>query len=159
MKNIKQFDFLTSIILMAASIYVIVSGFGIYKKAGEPMYVSPGLLPIILGFAMILCCIFLMISSLKGSSIKSRINELKEWFSANYKEHTIISMIVGTIIMGIYTFVLLSIFPFWLASIIFIAFLMIYLNAASLVKILLTSIGAVGGIILIFQIIFRIPLP
>lgn len=158
MKDNKHYDFLSSVVLIIIGVYIIASGVGIYHKAKEPLHVSPGLFPIILGCALILCSILLLISSLKDGGVKQRIEEIKGWAGHTFKEKATISMIVGTVIMGIYSFVLLSILPFWLGSLIFMIFLFIYLNAASVIKILILSGGSVLAIILLFQVLFRVPL-
>lgn len=68
-------------------------------------------------------------------------------------------MAIGVLIMALYTFVLLSFLPFWLSSLIFMIILMLYLKAESPVKILVISGGAVALIVLLFQVLFRVPLP
>lgn len=159
MSENKHFDFMGSIVLSVASLFIILSGYGIYEKSGELMHVSPGLLPIILGVAMLLCSLLLFFSSLKDGGASKRVEEIKEWIGIIFKSETTISMLVGTVIMGVYTFVLLSILPFWLASLLFMIFLMIYLNATSIVKILILSGGGVALVVLLFQVLFRVPLP
>lgn len=159
MEHKKHFDFLTSLVLIAVSAYIAAAGFGIYQDAGEPMYVSPGLFPIVLGIALALCSVFLLLQSLKGGGASARCAELKQWAGTVLKEPTCISMLIGTLIMGIYTYLLLSLLPFWLASLLFMILLMMYLNSGSVVKILLISGGAVAGVVALFQVLFRVPLP
>jgi len=159
MEKNKHLDFLWSIFLIIFSIYVIISGYKIYKEAGEVMHLSPGLLPLILGGALLFCSIFQIIMQNKEENIGKRIGEIKEWINIVIKEKDTKNMLMGALFMGIYTFVLLGRIKFWLASLIFSISLMVYLKATSYIKIIILSIVAVGCIVLLFQVLFRIPLP
>ena len=159
MEENKHLNFLCSLFLIIFSIYVIISGYNIYKEAGETMSLSPGLLPLILGGALLFCSLLQLITENKESGLKKRLTEVKLWFNAVIKEENTKNMVMGTFFIGIYSFVLLGKLKFWLASLIFTISLMIFLKAASYIKIVILSIIAVGSIVLLFQILFRIPLP
>lgn len=159
MSENKHYDFMGSCVMLILSVAVICGSLKLYIDAGEPMYLSPALMPLILGIALLFCSILYMVGSLKNGGIKARAAEIKEWAAMLVKDKTIHSMIVGVIIMAIYVFVLMSFLPFWISSLIFIIGLMFYLKATTPVRILLLSAAAVGGIVLLFQVLFRVPLP
>lgn len=159
MSEHKHYDFMGSIALLILSAAVIGGSIKLYLDTGEPMYVSPGLMPLILGIALLLCSILYLAGSLKDGGVKARSAEIKEWAALLVKDKTVHSMVVGVIIMAVYVFVLMSFLPFWLSSLIFMIGLMFYLKSTTPVRILLLSGGAVAGIVLLFQVLFRVPLP
>ena len=68
-------------------------------------------------------------------------------------------MLVGVVLMALYTFVLLGLLPFWLSTFLFMLLLMYFLEAGSLVKIVSVSLVVTILIIFLFQVCFRVPLP
>ena len=68
-------------------------------------------------------------------------------------------MLVGVVLLGVYTFVLLGLLPFWLATFLFMLLLMYFLEAGSLVQIVSVSVLVTALIIILFQVCFRVPLP
>ncbi|MDR3259501.1 MAG: tripartite tricarboxylate transporter TctB family protein [Fusobacteriaceae bacterium] len=159
MNENKHLDLLASIVLIAVSLFILISGYGIHTDSKEHISVSPGLLPLILGFALLLCSIIQAFRCMKDIGLYKGISQIIDWARARAKEENTKRMLIGTIILGIYTFILLSFLPFWLASIIFMIILMLYLKAASLLKIVIISGTSVGAIVILFQILFRVPLP
>lgn len=159
MSENKHYDFLGSIALIVISAAIILGSVQLYLKEGAPMYLSAGLMPLILGCALLFCSILFLIGSLKDGGIRARCAELKTWVHELATDKTVHSMIVGVIIMALYTYVLLSFLPFWLASLIFTIALMLYLKAATPVRIVLLSAGTVAFIVVLFQVMFRVPLP
>ena len=158
-KEKKYLDFLGGLVLLMLSVIIIIASVLMHIKSGEAFYLSPGLMPMILGIALLFCSLFYFAESLKDGGFSARICETREWFHAVVSDKTTHSMAVGVIIMAVYTFLLMSFLPFWLSSLIFMIILMGYLKAESPVKILLISGGAVALIVLLFQVLFRVPLP
>lgn len=159
MNEKKHFDFVSAVVLILVSVGIIVMSLQIHNQSGEVLYLSPGLMPLILGIALLACSIFQLIRSLKDGGFRTRSQEMSAWFKETIKDHTVHSMVIGVVIMAIYTFILMSFLPFWAASLIFIVALMLYLKATSLVRICLLAAGSVGFIVLLFQVLFRVPLP
>lgn len=155
----KKFDFTSSLILIAAAVYVIYESVDIYYKAKEPMYLSPALVPLMLGILLLLCSVILLMESLKGSSAGARFSEFAQWFAVIKQEAATKRMLIGTIIIGIYTYFLLGTLPFMASTVIFMVALMMYLKIGSFVKILLISIMTVLITHGLFQELFRVPLP
>ena len=159
MNEKKYLDFLGGLALMVLSVAIIIASILMHLESGEVLYLSPGLMPLILGVALLFCSIFYFAQSLKDGGFSVRLQETKEWFHRTVADKTTHSMAIGVLIMALYTFVLLSFLPFWLSSLIFMIILMLYLKAESPVKILVISGGAVALIVLLFQVLFRVPLP
>lgn len=155
----KHLDFISAVALIIFSAAIILSSIQMYNKAGEIMYLSPALMPLILGIALLFCSVIYLAESLKDGGVRTRWNEFTAWFKPVLKDDTVHGMVIGVVIMAVYTFVLMSFLPFWISSIIFIIALMLYLKAASPARIALIAVGAVGLIVLLFQVLFRVPLP
>lgn len=159
METKKHFDFLASVILLLFSCYVIFTGIFIHKDNGGFMYVSPALFPLILGIALLICSIMYFLESIKSAGISQRVEEGKKWWKEVFKLKITKNILIGTFIMFIYSYLLLNILPFWIGSFIFMVLLMLFLKSASVAKILFISGTAVGLIVVLFQILFNVPLP
>lgn len=155
----KKFDFASSVALILTALYVIYESMDIYEKAKEPMYLSPALVPLILSIALLLCSLVLFVNSIKDGGVGMRVSELSEWFAQVKGEAATKSMLIGTIIIGIYTYFLLGELPFMVATLIFMIVLMMYLRVGSFVKILIISVITVAATHGLFQELFRVPLP
>jgi hypothetical protein len=68
-------------------------------------------------------------------------------------------MLLGILILAGYTFILVPKLPFWLSGLIFLIFIMGVLNATSLVKAAIIAGVTVGSIVVIFEVMFHVPLP
>jgi hypothetical protein len=75
------------------------------------------------------------------------------------KDTDIRMMVGGMAIMAIYAFLLIGLLPYYLASLIFLIALMLFLRASTIVKSIIISIAAVGLVILLFQYGFNVSLP
>lgn|GEM_PF-473293 len=166
----KTKDFIFSFVLMILGLYVAVGGYLIYKRAALPPYnitqlnVSPGLLPVILGITLILCSALLCIRSLDRSdglkdALRHKCADIKGWIDVAFHDKGYLFAIGGVAIMALYTFVLLKFLPFWISSILFLVGVMLYLRAGKFWKIALSSCGAVGLVVLLFQVCFQAVLP
>ena len=161
----KQKDFTISLVLSLVGIYATVEGIRMYLKATQPPFgitnlsISPALLPIILGTLLLLLSLVLFIQSLKGSSLSLRFSLLFGWFGHAVKDTDIRMMVGGMAIMAVYAFLLIGLLPYYLASVIFLIALMLFLRASTIVKSIIISIAAVGMVILLFQYGFNVSLP
>jgi len=155
----KMKDFISSIVLILLSFFVFAEGRNIYVKAGKLWYLSPALIPLMLGMLLLALSVVLMATSLKDGGISARMAEFKDCMKDVKGDPNSMRMLIGVVVMGLYTFVLLGLFPFWLATFLFMFLLMYFLDAGSLVKILLVSVVVTMLIILLFEVCFRVPLP
>jgi len=163
-------DFIFSFILTALSIYVGIGGYAIYRKVARPPFnitvlsISPGFMPIILAVALFFCSILLFLQSLKGKDgkkavLKARVADISRWMRSALHDKQMFRVVSGILIIACYTYILLHFFPYWLASLLFLVGVMLYLRAGKLWKILLISLGSVGLIFLLFQVCFNASLP
>ena len=158
-QNMKHLDFITSLVIMGVSVYTIVSAHGFYLKSRKAFYASPGFMPTIIAAALFLLAIYLMYQSLNKSSVKEIFGRLIEAIPGGIKSLRFRNTLIGLAIFAVYIFVLLRLLPFWLASAILLFGCFIYLKAAKFVKSAIITILSVAGIVLLFQIIFRVPMP
>ena len=150
--NNKMKDFISSAVIFILSLYVLFEGYNIYTKSGKLLYLSPALILLVLS-------IVLFTGSLKEGGLQARAAELKAWSGEVKADRGTMRMLVGVVLMGLYTFVLLGMLPFWLATFLFMLLLMYFLEAGSIVKIVVISVLVTGLVIFLFQVCFRVPLP
>ncbi|HPZ15455.1 MAG TPA: tripartite tricarboxylate transporter TctB family protein [Sphaerochaeta sp.] len=161
----KQKDFVISLALVALGVYTTVGGVNIYLRAAKPPYnitdlgISPGLLPIILGALLLILSLVLFFKTLKESSLAARTTTLALWFKDAAKNKDIQMMVGGMVIMAIYSFLLVGLLPYWIASTVFLIALMSFLRASKFLTIVLVALIAVGSVILLFQVGFNVSLP
>lgn len=168
--NSKAKDFIFSFVLFALGVFVVVSGFSIYQKAALIPYkvteftLSPGFMPVVLGFALVFCSIVLCLQSLKseegmGATAKKHFAEFKAWVKPAFTNEDTITMAIGIVIMFIYSYFLVGFLPYIVASAIFLIGMMFFLRAAKWWKIIVISLVAVGLIYLLFKVCFNAALP
>lgn len=154
-------DFFSAIVLLITAAFVLQQSALIHTDAGVTLAVSPALLPLFLGFCLLLCSLILLSRSLKsqkaGVVASAVMNNIIEWFQSPASDWR--RMIGGIALLGAYIFFLIPIFEFWLSTSLFLISILAFLRATSLWKIGLLTIGSVGGIILLFQVIFKVSLP
>ena len=78
--NRKMKDFLSSIVLLALSFFVLFESWRIYQKAGKLLYLSPALIPLMLGGILLLLSLVLLLESLKDGGAGARVEEMKAVF-------------------------------------------------------------------------------
>ena len=157
--DMKHLDFITSLVLIGVSIYTVVTSYGYYVRSRKAFYISPGFMPVIIAAALFLLAITLMRQSLNGSSIKECLIRLREAIPRGLKSLRFRNTVIGLAFFALYIYVLLQYLPFWLASVIILFACFVYLKAAKIVKSAIISILSVAGIVLLFQILFRVPMP
>ena len=157
--DMKHLDFITSIVLMALSVYVVVTAHGYYLKSRKEFYASPGFLPTIIAGAIFLLALNLMVQSLNKSSVKDIFSRLFEAVPRGFKSARFKNTVAGLAIFAVYIYVMLRFLPFWLASAILLFACFIYLKAAKPVKSAIIALSSAVGIVLLFQVVFRVPMP
>ena len=161
-------DFVFSVVLLLLGAYVTAEGINIYHKAAEKPYkvtqftVSPGFMPVLLGIALALTAVILLISSFKGEKIGEALSNRKTEFAAWSKtafNSDVLNMTIGCLLMFIYTFFLVQLLPFWLASIIFLIVMFLFLRIGPAWKAVLLAVLVVALIVLLFKYGFGAALP
>jgi len=154
-----HFDFVTSIGLMILSLVMIVDSYRMGIDVGGALYASPGMLPMVLALLLLLTSAMLLRRSIRSGSVRQHLAGFVSWFNAFGKSLMAREMMLGALILALYTFLLAPRLPFWMSTSIFMILLMAILRATSLVKNLLITALVVGSIYGIFQMIFHVPLP
>ena len=154
--NKKMKDFLSSIVIFFVALFVIVESRTIYIKAGKLFYLSPALIPMMLGVLLLILSLVLFFSSLKDGGFAARKTEIAAFLKAVKEDPNSVRMLVGVLLMALYTFVLMEFLPFWLATFLFMMILMYFLEAGSLIKIVAVSVVITAAVIFLFQICFRV---
>ena len=154
-------DFFSAIVLLIFTGFLFQQSMLIHVDAKVSWQVSPALLPVFLGCCLLFCSVILLIRSRRGQSAavlaSSVISHVREWFCA--KDSDWKRVLGGILLLGIYIFALIPIFEFWLSSSLFLLAIFIFLRATSYWKITLVTLGAVSGIIVLFNKIFNVTLP
>ena len=158
-KDMKHLDFITSIVIMGISVFTAVTAYGYYIKSQKEFYASPGFMPTIIAGALFLLAVYLMYQSVNTSSLKQCVTRLKEAIPRGIKSLRFKNTVIGLLFFAVYIFVLLRFLPFWLSSILLLFGCFIYLKAANIIKSAIISVLSSVGIVLLFQIIFRVPMP
>ena len=158
-KDMKHLDFITSLVIMGVSIFTAVTAYGYYIKSRKAFYASPGFMPAIIAGALFLLALYLLVQSLNKSSFGECISRLREAIPRGLGSVRFKNTIIGLALFAAYIFVLLRFLPFWLASIILLFASFMYLKAAKPVKSAIIAILSSVGIVLLFQVAFRVPMP
>lgn len=161
----KQKDFTISLALIAVGLWATIGGIRIYLKAARPPYsitqlsISPGLLPIILGALLLILSTMLFTKSVREVGVKNGFLTIFKWFKTATGDGDIRSMVIGMLIMAVYSFLLIGKLPYWATALIYLLAIMLYLRASKVWKIVVISCVIVGAIILLFQVGFNVSLP
>lgn len=159
MENKTHIDFASSIALGILSVYVILESLRIHADAGEALYISPGLMPLILGCGLLACTIFLCIRSVKQAGLELNLSGMKKGAAGFVKSQVVLNSFLGLIIMGLYVFVMLERLHFIVATFIFLVAFMLFLKAGHIVKILILTVAVIALTYLVFQRGFGVLLP
>ena len=171
----KHVDFVSAIVLMALSVYVIFEGYSYYQaiqvRGVSPFYESPGFFPVIVGSGLLICSVMLLVRSLKGGALAENVAMAASGFKNFVTSDVAWRALLGCAWMGFYVFFLLSWLGFILASFLFLIVLMTFLHldkiigvdvksvALTFVKIVVVTGVTVGMLFGVFNGIFGVPLP
>jgi hypothetical protein len=155
----RSYDFVSAIFLILFSLYIIFESFAMNSKSTNVFYTSPGFLPLIFASLLILCSLLLIKKSVAGISFGKAARKSWENLKETLMSKPAFNVFAGLIILGIYTFVLLAFMPYWLASLVFLMFIMIYMRSASVLKAVLISCLSVGFLVVVFEYLLNVRLP
>lgn len=157
-------DFLAGVICFAVSIYVMCKSVTFWKEDYvDVFYYSSGLMPMIIGICLCIFSIIYIIRTIKENNFKDCLTDLKNFFVEFVKNKQVHKALVGIVIFWIYIFLMLGKMPFWFATFIILSTLLLFINWEKnwrkIVNLLIISAASTGMIILIFQVIFKVPMP
>lgn len=160
--------------LIALGLYVIYESWNMIELASKPPFnikqfrVSPGMLPMVLGWGLVVFSLVLLATSIRGGGmalLTSHVKTTVQRVVGALGEKDMQSMIVSTAIMFVYTFIILGLridnwqMPFWAGAMLFLILLIGYLRATKWWTILLCSGVSVALIVVLFQVVFKTSLP
>ena len=157
----KEYDFLAGIVLMILGVAIVGESIRMWQDVEGDFNQSPGLMPGMLGGCLIVAALVLTMQSWREAGRGAVFGKLAAGFSSLFganrkftKDYAIVMAAVA-----FFTFVLLPNLPFWLSSFIFMVYTMLLAGAKKLWIVLVASAGVSGAIQLVFEKIFRVPLP
>lgn len=159
MEKQTHFDFVASIVLMILSLVMIVDSYRMGVDVGGALYASPGMLPMVLALLLLLTSAMLLRRSVRSVGFGKNVVGFLSWFDGFRKTRMLREMMLGGLILALYTFILAPRLPFWMSTSIFMILVMSILKATSITKNMLITALVVGAIYGVFQVIFHVPLP
>ena len=156
-------DFLTATILILVSIAVIITSIGYWQRQRVTFYESAGFMPVLIAGGLLIMSVRLLREALNQDSVRHFIGRLKVSFGQTVRSNTVHRAIVGLVIFAIYVFALLGRLPFWLASFLSLAAVLVFVRYDGTLKTALKMIFiaalCVAGIVGLFQFAFAVPMP
>ena len=159
MEKPSPFDFVTSIVLMLIALGIMVDSYRMAVAVGGEMYASPGMLPMVLAILLMITSACLLKRSIKANGVRQNFNDFTTWAGQFVQSKMAREMLLGGVILAIYTFILLPRMPFWASTAIFMVSLMAILKATSFIKNITISACIIAGVYAVFEKIFHVPLP
>lgn len=151
-------DLIMGVILLAFGTYVIVEALGM--KVYRTFLDAPGFFPLILGIIFIVFGLMVFIAALAGGGVEAaRKTFRKDSLAALFLSSEAKRVVILTLIMVAYIFVLIGRVHFAIATFIYLVVTFFYLKSTTLVKNLLISAISALLISAVFQYVFKIPLP
>ncbi len=157
----KKYDFLSGILLAFLGIAVVWESYRMWLDVGGEFVESPGLMPAVLGGLLIIAALVLASQSFQEAGGRAVFANLKNGFMSLFGKNRRFAkdFSIVLIAVGFFTFILLPNLPFWLSSFIFMVYTMFLAGARKLWLVLVSAAGVSAVIQLIFEKIFRVPLP
>ncbi len=161
-------DFLTSLILIGVSIAVFITCQGYYqqqlkRRIVTTFYESTGFMPTVFAGFLLVLALFLLVGSLRTGSVKAHAARLVSSFKATMVSRKFWKAVGGLVFFGVYVYGLLGKLSFGVASFIVLFVTLMYThlekNVKTWVKMMLIALCASGGIVLLFQYAFSVPMP
>ena len=155
-------DLIAGVVIFAVSIYVMIKSITFWKEDFvDVFYYSAGLMPMMIGACLFIFSALYIRRTLKEHSLKECLKDIKNFSIEFVKNKNVHKALVGLVIFWIYIFLMLGKMPFWIATFVTLSALLIFINwqRSWILLLLLISAVATFMIILIFQIIFKVPMP
>ena len=157
-------DLIAGVVTFAVSIYGMIKSITFWKEEFvDVFYYSSGLMPMMIGACLFIFSALYIRRTLKEHSLKECLKDIKNFSIEFVKSKNVHKALVGIAIFWIYIFLMLGRMPFWLATFITLSALLLFINwqksFKKIIILLLISAVATFMIILVFQIIFKVPMP
>ncbi|MDR5694514.1 MAG: tripartite tricarboxylate transporter TctB family protein [Armatimonadota bacterium] len=147
-------EFLAGIVLVGFSIFVIVESLRMPQRGPIPYVLSPGFLPLLLGFILFLLSTFVLSEGIRGGGHR----KLGMWLGDISKHEEFWRWLIILLMTGGYTFVLGKI-PFWMATVAYFLAIFIYLRIGGPARIAMYALGFSLFVSYVLPKLFEMPLP
>lgn len=156
----KEYDLLFGCFLVLLGTGVILESVSMWRDVGGDFIESPGLMPSVLGAGLVVASLTLVVRSLSegGREVCCRLRDACVDAVTKHRKKTV-SFCAVMLALGLFTFVLMPNMPFWLSSFIFMVYTMYLAGARKIILIVSIAAGVSAALQIIFEIIFRVPLP
>lgn len=161
-ESLRKADVIFSIVLIILGVYIIKEALkmpvtGLPGTVEQEFYLAPGFFPVVVAVILIIMGLALLINGIRSGGKILKDDLIR--FIKMFRSETAIKSIIITILIIIYTIVLLGRIPFFWATFIFLASSMFFLKATSWWRIILIS--GIGSLLITycFGTLARIPLP
>lgn len=156
----KEYDLLFGCFLVLLGTGVILESVAMWRDVGGDFIESPGLMPSVLGVGLVVASLMLVSQSLSGNGreVCCRLRDACMKMFTKYRKETV-SFCTVMLALGLFTFVLMPNMPFWLSSFIFMVYTMYLAGARKKIQIVSIAVGVSAALQIIFEVIFRVPLP
>jgi len=158
-----KLDAIVAVLMMALGIIAVIEAakMPIAKTFGAAWYTSPGLMPIVFGYALIVMSAVMLIKSCvisKGICKEDVVRAI-----AYFKTKTFFRLLLAAFLLTVYIFVLLGNMPYMLATFLYLFVTMFLFRTETtskhIVIMLLVSAAVAIGLGYGFKELARIPLP
>lgn len=156
----KEYDLLFGGFLVFLGAGVILESVRMWRDIGGDFIESPGLMPSVLGTGLVVASLVLVFQSLSGNG-KEVCCRLRDACAGAFTEHRkkTVNLCAVMLALGLFTFVFMPNMPFWLSSFIFMVYTMYLAGARKKIQIVAIAASVSGALQIIFEVIFRVPLP
>src|SRR5665647_685606 len=104
------------------------------------------MLPMVLAILLLFTSYLLLKRSIRRNGVGNNVTDFLSWFGIFRKSKPAQEMLLGGMVLALYTFILAPRLPFWISTSIFMVFIMGILNATSILKNVLITAVVVGSI-------------
>jgi putative tricarboxylic transport membrane protein len=158
---LRKADLITGLLLIGGGAFAVVAGWKMPRSPRlEPtmaMVTSPGMLPLVCG-----ALLAIMGGDLVGHAVRAGgLLERADLGRALQRitQPDVRRMAVVTLLLAVFIFGLIGRMPYWAATMLYLAALMVYLRGASPIVTLILAAAVAAGVDLLFGELVRIPLP
>lgn len=166
----KTKDCAFAVLLILFGGVVLHESFKIVARATKPPYnitdfsISPGMLPTVIGFGLVVFSVLLLLKTLKGeerplAALAGNVGAAASGVARALGDASVRNMLIGVVIMAVYTFFIVGSVPFWMGAGLYLLAIMLFLRAGKVWVIVLSSALSIAAIILLFEIFFKTTLP
>lgn len=148
--------FLWSIGLIALSIYVIISSFGMTKDGWAS---SPGLMPLLIGVSLLGMALGLLVSSVKTKELRGLTSKVRASLADPENSLRTKRVLILVAAIAIYTLILVPLFHYIVSTFIFLVFTLTYFWWQRLLYVVALAAGVTLFFALVFTQFFETLLP